>query len=393
MLRFSKTIIFLAFLLFIAGLIFLEVGVSFAKENPTVTFIPQVSIGEEFIAGKAVKITGTTLAKYIMAFYKWAIRAITIIAVVMLMIGGFQWMMAGGNANIVGQAKARMASALAGLVLVLGAYLLLNFVNPALTRFRSLDIRRVKRIELGPTNWCEDHPDARPVTQGKTNCGDKGIIPATAESEEEECIYKNCPYKGGWMQICARTMGRYQCMDVEKICTIDSADKEKEECKARDNYIVSLGGGSYGVCAFCGDGCCWKERFTCPYNWHRISCYTPISREGEKPPITTTPCDDKNKDPCTDEERAACGIDGICCAANPVYCGDNPRRKPEIEIKEHCESYCPSGQKCWVHPYVREFEMKQSVKVTCPWKWENTGSSDCWALTTKVCKGCRYSCE
>ena len=150
MLRFSKTIIFLAFLLFIAGLIFLEVGVSFAKENPTVTFIPQVSIGEEFIAGKAVKITGTTLAKYIMAFYKWAIRAITIIAVVMLMIGGFQWMMAGGNANIVGQAKARMASALAGLVLVLGAYLLLNFVNPALTRFRSLDIAKVAEKELRP---------------------------------------------------------------------------------------------------------------------------------------------------------------------------------------------------------------------------------------------------
>ncbi|MCD6471246.1 hypothetical protein J7K86_01825 [bacterium] len=108
-------------------------------------FKPEVTIGNEFKAGQAVTVTGTTLAKYIVAIYKWSIRAIAILAVIIIMVAGFRWMTAAGNASIISQAKEQIISALIGLILAIGANFLLYFLNPALVRLKSLNLTKIKK--------------------------------------------------------------------------------------------------------------------------------------------------------------------------------------------------------------------------------------------------------
>lgn len=51
-----------------------------------------------------------------------------IIAVVIILIGGFKWMTAGGNEDKVGEAKKLLVAGLIGLVIILMAYAIATFV-------------------------------------------------------------------------------------------------------------------------------------------------------------------------------------------------------------------------------------------------------------------------
>jgi len=115
-----------------------------------VEFVPQIGIpgSEVFRAGEKVEISSGSIIAYLSDIYKWSVGAIAIIAVIMIMIAGFQWMTAAGNASALGQARSRINSSLIGLLLAIGAYSLLNFVNPSLVYLRTLDIGNVDYVEL-----------------------------------------------------------------------------------------------------------------------------------------------------------------------------------------------------------------------------------------------------
>lgn len=66
----------------------------------------------------------TTIAKII----KVAMSLLGIVAVVIVLIGGFKWMTAGGNDDQVGEAKKWIFSGVIGLVIILSAYALASFV-------------------------------------------------------------------------------------------------------------------------------------------------------------------------------------------------------------------------------------------------------------------------
>jgi hypothetical protein len=51
-----------------------------------------------------------------------------LIAVIMILIGGFKWMTAGGNEDSVGEAKKIIIAAVIGLVIILAAWAITNFV-------------------------------------------------------------------------------------------------------------------------------------------------------------------------------------------------------------------------------------------------------------------------
>jgi len=114
-----------------------------------VTFTPQIGIPDsKFKVGEGVAIDGGGFIDYMSAIYEWAVGAIAIIAVIMIMIAGFQWMTAAGNASAIGQAKSRISSSLIGLLLAVGAYSLLNFINPSLVHLRSLDLQDIENVDL-----------------------------------------------------------------------------------------------------------------------------------------------------------------------------------------------------------------------------------------------------
>ena len=72
------------------------------------------------------------LPQYIAGIYNFGLMVAGFLAMVMIMIGGFMYIAAGGNQTIIGKAKERIFNALIGLVILLLSYTILNTINPDL---------------------------------------------------------------------------------------------------------------------------------------------------------------------------------------------------------------------------------------------------------------------
>jgi len=87
------------------------------------------------------------IGEYVAGIYKYAIGIVGILAAVVLMVGGVLWIIAGGSATMIGEAKAWIGASLTGLVIALCSYLILYQVNPALVGFNGLNITMVEKIK------------------------------------------------------------------------------------------------------------------------------------------------------------------------------------------------------------------------------------------------------
>lgn len=79
-----------------------------------------------------------SLDQYVTGIYNFAAMAVGIIGVLMFLVGGFQYMISAGNRGMSGEAKKTMINAVVGIVMVLGAYLLLSTINKELINFQAL---------------------------------------------------------------------------------------------------------------------------------------------------------------------------------------------------------------------------------------------------------------
>ena len=86
----------------------------------------------------ATTVTPLLLGNYISALYQYLLYVAGVLAVIVVMVGGFQWITAGGNQSKIGEAKERVMSAIIGLFLALSSYLLLFTINPELVKIHDL---------------------------------------------------------------------------------------------------------------------------------------------------------------------------------------------------------------------------------------------------------------
>lgn len=101
-------------------------------------FQPQVPIpGMTLIGGKTA---GELIASYIVGIYRYGIWLAGGLAVIMIMVGGLTWMLAGGSPARVDAAKGRIGAAITGLGLALVSYLILVGINPKLVSLNMPDI-------------------------------------------------------------------------------------------------------------------------------------------------------------------------------------------------------------------------------------------------------------
>ncbi len=85
------------------------------------------------------------IAQYVGGAYNYAVSIAAVLAAVMMMIGGLQYLTAGGDPSKVSRAKSRISDAVLGLVLVFGSYLLLYAINPTLTAGSVLLVPKVEQ--------------------------------------------------------------------------------------------------------------------------------------------------------------------------------------------------------------------------------------------------------
>jgi len=73
---------------------------------------------------------------YIQNFYFFSIGAAALIATVLIMIGGMIWVTSAGNQSRVAKAKEYISQSIIGLIILMGAYTLLQVINPQLVQLQ-----------------------------------------------------------------------------------------------------------------------------------------------------------------------------------------------------------------------------------------------------------------
>ena len=117
-----------------------------ASISPTVAFatprlnvsIPGVNFATPTITDG--QLSSTFLNTYISGIYRYLIGFAMTIAIVMMMIGGLQYVLGGTTGNVKGGQK-RIQDAVEGFVLLLCVFIILFTINPETTMFRALEIK------------------------------------------------------------------------------------------------------------------------------------------------------------------------------------------------------------------------------------------------------------
>ncbi len=156
-----------------------------------------------------------TLQEYLEAAYKFGIAIVAILAVVMIGIGGFMYIVtAAGNAGKLADAKEIITSAILGLIMALLSWLILFVVNPDLV---SNTLKGVE-FDLYNTTWRNDeNADPEICNEDKNlyevgECsGDYVCWQDTCRNKKSFCTYGEEKFPG----VCNET---------------DSIAKEGEEC-------------------------------------------------------------------------------------------------------------------------------------------------------------------
>jgi len=86
------------------------------------------------------------LSQYIVAIYKWALRAIAILAIFMIMLGGVQWIISRGSPTGIASAKSKIGASIIAVVIILCVNIILSLINPELTILKPIIIGRIATI-------------------------------------------------------------------------------------------------------------------------------------------------------------------------------------------------------------------------------------------------------
>lgn len=120
--------------------------------------IPGLDFGDSVTYDSEGNQQANFLAKYIDALYRYLIVIAAVVAIVMVMVGGLQYILSRGNAEAVKKAKERITNAVIGLVLLFAAYDIAYLLDPNTTRFSSLKIKTVQ-FQSAPEELTEDMSD------------------------------------------------------------------------------------------------------------------------------------------------------------------------------------------------------------------------------------------
>ncbi len=138
------------------------------------------------------------LGCYIVGVYRYFIGVAGILSTVFVMYGGIRYVISLGNPSQIQGAKDTIASALVGLVLAVGSYSILYFINPNLTRFDAISADPIPAAKSGEIVRLCDFSKTTDRTPGGSpvHCGQKQLISEASDDPEAEqfyCMGYYCP--------------------------------------------------------------------------------------------------------------------------------------------------------------------------------------------------------
>jgi len=156
-----------------------------------------------------------------------------ILAVIMIIIAGVQWVTSGGNSEMINGAKKRIGGALTGLLIAYLSYTILNTINPALTNLRLPQNFLIRPSNLVTTNFCVDLEKLWKVA------------PVAAKTDT--------PKESDWIEP-------FKELDVAKICENETSMSKslnptrEDMTKCGQMYLVQDGGGATCMGSICEPG-------------------------------------------------------------------------------------------------------------------------------------------
>ncbi len=178
------------------------------NSSKNITFKPE--IGFPGFTGE-YEINGQLLNLFMSKLIKYSIYLAGIVAVIMIILAGFQWLSAGGNQSKIGTSKGKITSAIIGLALIFCSYIILNTVNPSLTNldknlellYIEPDYREDFDVVGYPDDWTEETSFLN-FNENNANNTDKYNLLSifTKYTSAESSIYcsskydSNCPISG-----------------------------------------------------------------------------------------------------------------------------------------------------------------------------------------------------
>ncbi len=140
------------------------------KRNPIIPNLNVAIPGLDFSNGLTYDADGNLninyLASYVDALYRFLMVAMALVAIIMLMVGGFQYILSRGHADAVKQAKTRMVNAVTGMVLLMSAYTIAFLIDPHTVKFATLKIKTIEYVATADFEDFADYMPAIAIVQG-----------------------------------------------------------------------------------------------------------------------------------------------------------------------------------------------------------------------------------
>ncbi len=182
------------------------------------------SVGE--YSGTDKSIDSTLLPKYIGAIYKYGLAIAGILATIMLMAAGVIWLISGGDSGKVSQAKELISGSIAGLIILVVSWVILNTINPDLVNLKSIETTNLAKIEEDNLVCC--WPNAGEIKYPVRIVDGKAIaVSGEYEGKVIKCDDNQCADD----EVCRlNTNEKYSCFK-DKICCNCRTNKNNLACK------------------------------------------------------------------------------------------------------------------------------------------------------------------
>ena len=199
-----------------------------------------------------------TLGGYVSAAFKIGIGLAGVFAVLMIVISGVQFIGGAASPSARTEATGRITNALFGLIIALGAWLLLNTINPDLTDTNiKFPVTQVQQVNINSpqssteTQYCYSQKIGRQGGSRKV-CGSSCPAGETCSTQQLEITNEYCYSKKVGRQKATRTVCEDSCPTGET-CT------KKSSTQTLSNTTITPGGS-------CGNegGKCVEGSVFCP---------------------------------------------------------------------------------------------------------------------------------
>lgn len=206
-------------------------------------------------------VTSDLLGKYIISIYDYAIGVGITLAVVMIAVGGVIWLTSAGSPDKISQAKSYITGATLGVILLVGAYVILNSINTDLTKLKPIETILLTNIvygccQIGETASNMTQPDCEAQNgawlenyspnSDYSHCEANGCCKiATSASEQQRqniprLSYSELIYQACETQCCPE--GRPPCQIMEEVCQdcqnlVGSNINSASSCQTTNNDV------------------------------------------------------------------------------------------------------------------------------------------------------------